>query len=124
MITLQYLAGFIDGDGCISINARGPFIAVSNTNKKIILKISKEYSRFFYKMRIQPKGKNKPYYSARATGLKAIKLANLLEYYLILKKEQAHLIQKVVIIKGRNRISLKEKKRHLILMKKIQRINK
>lgn len=94
-----YIAGFIDGEGTISmqwINNRyctGPFVQVANTHKGVIDWISEvtEIGHKAYAYDRHPE-KQKKAYLLQYRGTKAIELLEQIEPYLIVKKEQAKVL--------------------------------
>lgn len=85
-MSLEYLAGFFDGEGCITIGSNGGVtISVVNTNKKILEMFEFEFNGTLSdrKQKI-----NKKQYQWRAYGNDAYKFLILMEGLLIDKGSQ------------------------------------
>jgi len=98
-LTLEYIAGFVDGEGTLSItrHKKGtyrPLFEISNTYLQVLKDIRKHFS-ITTKLAIK-RGKKanwKPCYALRVNGIDECKsIAMLLEPYLRIKKEQAQII--------------------------------
>ena len=91
---LAYLAGIVDGEGCIRIhkqskrNCYSPMITVVNTNPILV-----DWLRFFFggSVGVYHSGNTnwKDSYNWRLTGIKAIELLQQIRPYLRLKAQQA-----------------------------------
>jgi hypothetical protein len=98
--TLAYIAGFLDGDGCISILKKGDtYIGQVNFIQKdpmILLKIKKLFPGYlqYRKNGKNIYGKDKYIYSLSYCYKKAYDLINLLYPYLIIKKKHAKILLK------------------------------
>jgi len=133
-----WLAGFIDGEGCIEIYSRKYIpsnsiyyivrINISNTKKKAIEFIKKSYKKSCCSYIQYPISKNaKICYIAQFTCEHVIKVLNDVYPYLKLKREQARLCRKMSISISKNKrkklspniIKYREK-----IYKKCQLINK
>lgn len=98
-LTLEYIAGFVDGEGTIAIgkHKKGtyrPIFSISNTDLQILKDIRKYFS-ITTKLSIKrhKKANWKPCYDLRVNGIDECKsIAMLLEPYLRIKKEQAQII--------------------------------
>ena len=101
MITYQYLAGFLDGEGCFTINfskskkrIQGQysiFVQVALTDFNLLNEIKNQYGGSIYKMkRRSPKHNN--CWLWKVCSREAVKLVKNVYPYLILKKSQAKLI--------------------------------
>lgn len=98
MLDVRYIAGFIDGDGCIyyqkgatttSTFAGTVCVRMGNESKTIVEGICKLYDGRI-NSRVLPSGRN--FYDGSITGNKAFRLLQDIEPFLVSKKEQAHLI--------------------------------
>jgi hypothetical protein len=101
-INLQYLAGFIDGEGCITIdkltrknktNNKKCFklsMSITNTYIKIIEEIHNQFGRYLIKLQ-EPKGCKK-YKKVIWEQSHAVKMVKKLLPYLRLKRKQAKLL--------------------------------
>lgn len=98
MMTRQYLAGIIDGEGCITISGAHyrcrPVIKIRNTSFKMISSIKRQYHDLFQPIRFQVLPSGKKYYLLQASGQKAYDLAKMIRLDLISKKRQAELLIK------------------------------
>jgi hypothetical protein len=101
---IYYLAGFIDGEGCIRINQSKSrkvnytpihlSVTIVNTNKQIIDWIDKKtnnYGRVYEKKNDNPKHKN-IFVWAIVGNRKVMSFLSVMKKYLIVKKEQAELL--------------------------------
>ena len=96
-ISLEYLAGLVDGEGCIRLHPSNkgkyrkyyPRLQVTNTYKPIIDLLVEEYGGACH----SSSNKNKPHwkekYDWRLSGDKARELLTELIPYLIIKKDKA-----------------------------------
>jgi len=98
-ITIEYIAGFVDGEGSFSIHKTGnnqiqPRFGVYNTNKKVLLLIKEFFSTPLTLSTIKHRNdKWKTLYRLDSHTIDgATSVARLLEPYLIIKKEHAKLI--------------------------------
>ena len=105
MISLDYIAGFVDGEGCITLTKRikrrkngrdyveyQPVMVVSNTNKQILEEIKRQISGSI--VTHNTKALHKKSYALRLANRQCYKAMNALKDYLIVKKPQALLILK------------------------------
>jgi hypothetical protein len=101
-INLDYLAGFVDGEGCISLVKRKarkqgyspeykPVMIIANTYKELIDKLQSVFGGAIY-----PQRNRNPIWKARYqlcwNNYEVYKLCRLLSKKLIMKKEQAEII--------------------------------
>jgi len=105
MITLEYLAGFLDGEGSVYITCYkrkdkkykieywhfGPMICIGNTNKKVLELIQKDYGGG---ISVSSRKGRKTCYHLRWCGMKAKKLAVKLLPHVIVKKKHMELFIK------------------------------
>jgi hypothetical protein len=134
MITKQYFAGFVDGEGNISIyrhkdnrTKRGytlhPFFKVSGTNNKLLGILSKEFGGKV-KLSVKPRGNAKSVYVLEYQELnQIINVLSMILPYLILKKEQAELMVEFCKkrIKNKGKIYSKEE---MLIADKFLKINR
>lgn len=95
MLSLDYVAGIIDGEGCINfhfIREKSLYcrLTVEMTNKKLIELLHSQFGGIFYN-RIRGT-KNKRTYLWRVYGNDAIKILLKVYPYLVVKEPQAKLI--------------------------------
>ena len=90
MISLDYLAGFIDGEGCFNAgkNLLGFKIELSNTNLNIMEEIQESFGGKLYSYNIG-KRRRRVSYKLTWSGNAAVELAKLLMDKLRIKKRQA-----------------------------------
>jgi len=98
-LTLEYIAGFVDGEGCFTIlkwgrNSHCPVFCLTNTNLQILEDIQKYLS---LKTKISIKNPNNPdwktCYELHTNNINDCKsIATLLEPYLRLKQKRAQII--------------------------------
>lgn len=87
---ISYLAGFFDGEGCISVNSNGSIqLRVINTSKKVLDKFPEEFGG-----KVLPRKQivNKPQYHWSIYGEDAINAAVKLLPFCIEKKSQLETI--------------------------------
>lgn len=101
-----YLAGFIDGEGTLTIQINwksprktiSPYFIICNTNKETIdfVKEKFQFDNFFNKVTNKKRGFNQPIYTYRTSSRSRVKtiIENIFPY-LIAKKEQARLLLKL-----------------------------
>jgi len=100
-LTLQYIAGFVDGEGCIGFSNRSPkqnryyvYLRVANTNQQIL----NDIKAYFGIGSIQvansshKNGNRKTVYYYQVVCRKAVKVITLLLPYLRVKQVQAKLV--------------------------------
>ena len=120
----SYIAGFVDGEGCLSIYKHQdkriqkgytfyPKFTIGNTNKSILLLIKRELGGRIF---VNNKGKNsKCVYALAIQDLESIEKAiNKIYPHLILKKKQADILLKYCKIRKEGKeYSEREKKLYL-----------
>lgn len=96
-LSIGYIAGFFDGEGCIGIysyrhgkyRSTGMQVKIANTNPVVLLAIQE---RFGGKIKTRtPKGGNLPLYILSWDSAKALAVLKMLEPHLLVKKDQATL---------------------------------
>ncbi len=103
MLSLEYIAGFIDGEGCITLTKRykirkngarhveyQPVLVVSNTHRGILEGIKKRLSGKIVVRKA--KERHKASYHLRLGNKQCYEAMEMLREHLILKKRQAILI--------------------------------
>lgn len=98
MIDPRYLAGFIDGEGCLRIAKHYsyvyPCLLITHTNKDILLAIQKQYGGDIRQSIATKKNKNwKPSWLYRLSRKKLYPLIDAIEPHCILKADQILLIR-------------------------------
>ena len=100
---IAYIAGIIDGEGCVTITRRKirrlktnnwyyePQVVTSNTNKELLYFCVKHYGGWIAKLR-KCKRKHSVAYQWKVTGDKMRCLLNSINPYLIVKRKQANLV--------------------------------
>ncbi len=101
-LDLAYIAGFVDGEGCISISKSssrgsrnttyGPNVDITNTNKEILLTIQKILRLGSLESQKRYSSKHKPAWNLDFKAGEAKQLLLLIRPYLRLKKRQADLL--------------------------------
>jgi len=116
-ISIPYIAGFFDGEGCVSIfytkirlqksnpekMIRGIKLAilVSNTDQRPLLEIQAMYGGYIYCSNIRKKPHHKSVYSLRISDREAQKrFLNVLLPYSIIKNEQIRIALEYLSTKG------------------------
>ena len=95
MIPIKWLAGFFDGEGCISMTIVGKHrrvavrIQLTNTNAALLRRIKKEYGGIFVQKTFKHKPHWKPYCALLWTSRKAEVFLEQIFEHLILKRKQA-----------------------------------
>ena len=135
MISPQYMAGMLDADGCFMIPRRPARLRTSptylievrltNTDEPMMLQVQKEYGGLLYGKEL-PNPLHKKRYDLRWVSLKAENLLVEIYPYLIIKKQQADLLLKLLAITSSHKtnklseydISLREK-----LFQEVRRLN-
>lgn len=113
--SLAYIAGFIDGEGCISFHTVGksgtrcyaPIFCITNNSVEVLEKIQSVIGGTVYMKHIFDRSKHNQSYSLNLTNQKdIIRALILIEPFLILKKEQAQIMIKYLqsrsLMIGRN----------------------
>lgn len=98
-LSLEYIAGFIDGEGCFTIlnvghDCYAPNFCIVNTNLQLLQRIQKFLSHNLKIYTRHPKNPNwKICYQVYTDNIDDCKsIARLLEPYLMIKKKQAQII--------------------------------
>jgi len=119
MITLDYLAGFIDGEGSITIMKHKVRVSISNTNKEILDEIKRfiGYGYITSDKRRNPKWKIGYRYST-SNNKQSEKLLKLLCNKLIVKRDKMN--QALNVLNEYNQILLNRKNRMIKAKKLIE----
>jgi hypothetical protein len=86
---LAYMAGYIDGEGCIRWGGSTPRITLQSCNPYPLRFIQKWFSCSQVRMESRRTKRNKPVYRLEYGGINTINLLNAVVPYLIEKREQA-----------------------------------
>jgi hypothetical protein len=95
---LAWMAGIIDGEGCITITRRsGPrhvnslYLRIANTNETMILRITELFrgAKVYYSVDKRPQ--NKPVYIWQKSGKPAAEILKQVFPYLVAKRAQAEI---------------------------------
>jgi hypothetical protein len=103
---LGYLAGIIDGEGCISLATRGakyitPTVQVTNTDKRLVLWLADHCGGAIYGPHHDGRPTRKPTWLWTVAGQKARTVIEAVRTLLILKREQADLVLAAYAANGR-----------------------
>ena len=111
MLSLDYIAGFVDGEGCITLTKRPkkrkngavhveyqPVLVIANTNKAVLEEIRKVISGSIVTRPNQ--GNRKRTYALRLGNRQCYKAMADLKDYLLIKRPQALLILRVKEMKS------------------------
>ena len=98
MVSYEYVAGFVDGEGCISLVHNGTHktvtlrISVANTNEEIMQTLHSQFGGYLSKATAH---KNKPHWKSRycweLNNTQAAQLLYKIKDYLVVKRKQAAL---------------------------------
>jgi len=126
---LAYLAGLVDGEGCLSCNRAGgkcisPTLQVANTNRTVL-----EWCRLLFGGSIfrlaKQKAIHKQAYTWSSCGKNAIAIVQELLPHLKIKKKQAKVFIQFEMKKaGWPRLTLKEKMEREKLFGQLKKLNK
>ncbi len=100
MLSLEYLAGLVDGEGCIRLHPSNkgkyrkyyPRLQVTNTYKPILDLLVDQFGGAIHSDKFPRKANWKIKHDWRISGDKARELLNQLLPYLVIKKEKAILV--------------------------------
>jgi len=134
-IKFGWTAGIIDGEGCITVIGRGnlrdfyPMVAVANTSQEMITELVQLSSKLVGSPGHVNERKFEKYKTQWQWSLfhkTAVAFCKEIEPYLIVKRQQAILIQQFYLPSsgvGR-KVTLEERERRRILSNKIRSLNK
>ena len=137
-LSLKYFAGFIDGEGTITIdkivkkNKTNDYksfklsMGVTNTYLPIIDALHKQYGGYLIKLQTSPKN-CKPYKKVIWEGLHAVELVKKLKPHLIIKQKQANLLiayWKFRQVPHNNKRTLKYYTQELKFINKMRKLNR
>ena len=95
-MNLDYVAGFLDGEGCIQMakSTKNPYVDISQANKEVLDKICELVGQGgVYKIK-KYKDSNKQMFHWVVTGLSAIEFIETIVDRLVVKKPEAELLIK------------------------------
>jgi hypothetical protein len=96
MISAEYLAGFVDGEGCIGIGSTNTSLvltlAISQVNLTVLQEIQKDYGGHLTPCKV--KGNRRPAWILRWSSKAALSVIEKILPYLIVKKPQAEIAVK------------------------------
>lgn len=91
-----YLAGILDGEGCIRLANRGkyvtPSVQVANTKYELMLWLQERYGGSIYQLKDSRDSNRKQSWSWNIAGQKALTVIRDARPYLVLKTEQADIV--------------------------------
>ena len=115
---LNYFAGYIDGEGCLSVCAGSVTIKVDSCYPKVCYRLFKCFGgRFRHIKRKANRGKQRNYFSWVAHGEKAFLVVTALFPFLREKKDQARLF-----LKAHNTRGIAEKDKIGVKLKELKRL--
>lgn len=93
MVSLQYVAGFFDGEGCVTFLKNGKAIYVTahltNNDRRVLDEMHEKYGGCVYTRLRNGDPRRKTTYSWQVSGTKAIAFLREIYPYLVIKKPQA-----------------------------------
>jgi len=135
-IDIRYLAGFIDGEGCIEIhrNKRGKDyfnlrLDITQVYKPVLASIQKDYGGYLIRSHGPRPNKSSRWY-VEWSGEKAKDLIKLVLPYLIVKKKQAKLAMKFPYVRRggdprvRHRYSIEDRKLRKSIYTQMKKLNR
>lgn len=94
-IETAYIAGIIDGEGCIGIYCKKHSffvqITIANTNKELIIWLENKLHTNAYKMLNDKRLKNKQSFSVTVDRMRAFEILQRIKPYVIVKQKQVKL---------------------------------
>lgn len=130
---LIWLAGFVDGEGCISIHGLLPTIVIANTNEAVLQEIKSTLGAGGVYLGSKPKSaQHKQGYFYHIRGHDAISLAFSLYSYLRVKRPQADILISFPMAGARNQYASAEdlekaaavRQKQKLLQSAVRRLNK
>ena len=130
-ITLEYLAGFIDGEGSIIIRkhqnknklSHSLILSIGNTNLDILLLIQKYYGGRICKQKKYSENHTQSF-MIRWHGTDAQNILNQIKDYLLIKKGQAEIALAFYVGDCGMKVSMKDILERSILNKELRILNK
>ena len=131
--TIAYMAGMVDGEGCITLHKNGKYfsvrLTVTNTDFNIITWCKENFDGCYYINHRKRKDIHKPAYHWSVENRMAEKVLKLIYPYLIIKKSQAKIALKFRKLvnnrkKGQNPFSIEEVNERKALFFEMKKLNK
>jgi len=131
-ITLQWLVGFVDGEGCVAISSSNrstgryatPYLQITNTHLPTLKLIKQQFGGSLYSLKKSKQTRLQAYF-IRWNSKKAIALLEQLYPYLVTKKDQVGvLLAAWKPQRNCNRLSLEEHARRAQLISKLQEMKR
>lgn len=96
---LAYIAGYIDGEGCIRWGASSPRISIQSCNPHPLRFVQSLFSQAEVRLQNRRTKRNKPVYRLEYSGINCINLIQSITPYLIEKKDQAEKLVQIYRLK-------------------------
>lgn len=96
---LAYMAGYIDGEGCIRMGSYSPKLSMESCNPHPMRFFNSLFPTAEVKRMKRLTNKNKPVYRIEYNGINAIQIMSLVLPYLIEKKDQAEKLIQIYRLK-------------------------
>lgn len=113
----EYVAGFIDGEGCFTWAKGSPTVSVTNTYLPILRKLQKKYGGSISEKPVPDKRRFRPRFQWRVFGDNAMAVVRDVIPHLIEKKPQAAILLKLRTKKPEDREEL------IVELKRLKRIS-
>lgn len=96
---LAYMAGYIDGEGCIRMGRYTPRLGIQTCNPHPLRFIVKLFPQTQVHLQNRLTNRNKPIYRLEYNGINAINILNAILPYMIEKKDQAEKLIQIHYLK-------------------------
>jgi hypothetical protein len=129
----KWLAGFIDGEGCIGVHRRkgncptGPTLTISNTNGRLLKEIKSNLGFGNFRKRFKKNPKHKNSHTLGVVGINCQLILKKIFPYLRGKKKQAELVLRMTLNSKEHqtrRLPENEKRLRRMISKKLLKLNK
>ncbi len=122
-----YIAGFIDGDGCITIQGSSRFllgVRITNSSKKVMTWLGEKLHTKIFTYEYPDNPEYATMYALVVNGIFAQELISLIKPYLIIKLDQAEVALSFPISLGGKKLSEEVELQQAICFVKMKRLNK
>jgi hypothetical protein len=96
---LAYMAGYIDGEGCIRWGAHSPRISIQSCNPNPLRFIEKLFPKAQVRLQNRRTKRGKPVHRLEYSGINCIQLLQVILPHLIEKKDQAEKLIQIYQLK-------------------------